>query len=82
MFLYLEVKMKKILILSSLFTSFIFTAVATHATEPTNKTSKIVQVKTETVDKLSAQNKKIVTDFYEGVFLKHKVKEYADRYIG
>jgi len=74
--------MKKILILSSLFTSFIFTAVATHATEPTNKTSKIVQAKTETVDKLSAQNKKIVTDFYEGVFLKHKVKEYADRYIG
>lgn len=28
------------------------------------------------------QNKKIVTDFYEGVFLKHQVKEYADRYIG
>lgn len=27
-------------------------------------------------------NKKIVTDFYEGVFLKHQVKEYADRYIG
>lgn len=27
-------------------------------------------------------NKKIVTDFYEGVFLKHKVKEYSDRYIG
>ena len=23
-----------------------------------------------------------MTDFYEGVFLKHKVKEYADRYIG
>lgn len=27
-------------------------------------------------------NRKIVTDFYEGVFLKHQVKEYADRYIG
>lgn len=28
------------------------------------------------------QNKMIVTDFYEGVFLKHQVKAYADRYIG
>lgn len=31
---------------------------------------------------LAAQNKKIVTDFYEGVFLKHQVQEYSDRYIG
>ncbi len=50
--------MKKILILSSLFTSFIFTAVTTHAAEPTNKTNKIVQTKTESIDKISAQNKK------------------------
>ena len=28
------------------------------------------------------QNKKIVVDFYEGVFQKHQVTEYADRYIG
>ena len=28
------------------------------------------------------QNKKIVADFYEGVFLKHQVQSYADRYIG
>ncbi|RZG81775.1 polyketide cyclase [Acinetobacter venetianus] len=28
------------------------------------------------------QNKKIVIDFYEGVFLKHQVKTYADQYIG
>ncbi len=54
----------------------------THAAEPTNKTNKIVQTKTESIDKISAQNKKIVVDFYEGVFLKHQVKEYADRYIG
>ncbi|WP_445116628.1 nuclear transport factor 2 family protein [Acinetobacter sp. WZC-1] len=27
------------------------------------------------------QNKAIVIDFYEGIFLKHKVQEYADRYI-
>ncbi|PTV56174.1 nuclear transport factor 2 family protein [Acinetobacter seifertii] len=74
--------MKRTLILSSLFTSFIFTSVATQAAEPTNKTSKIIQTKTEAADKISAQNKKIVTNFYEGVFLKHQVKEYADRYIG
>ena len=30
----------------------------------------------------AAQNKKIVVDFYEGVFQKHQVKAYADRYIG
>lgn len=28
------------------------------------------------------QNKKIVIDFYEGVFQKHLVKAYADRFIG
>lgn len=27
-------------------------------------------------------NKKIVLDFYTGVFQKHQVKEYSDRYIG
>ncbi|WP_368571216.1 nuclear transport factor 2 family protein [Acinetobacter haemolyticus] len=36
---------------------------------------------TNTVN-LSEQNKKIVVDFYEGVFLKHQVKAYADHYIG
>ncbi|NNP72925.1 polyketide cyclase [Acinetobacter defluvii] len=35
-----------------------------------------------TAQNLAAQNKKIVTDFYEGVFLKHQVQEYSDRYIG
>ena len=74
--------MKKILILSSLFTSLIFTTITAHATEPSIKTSKLTSAKSEAIDKVSAQNKRIVTDFYEGVFLKHKVKEYADRYIG
>lgn len=27
-------------------------------------------------------NKKIVTQFYEGVFIRHQVKLYSDRYIG
>lgn len=27
-------------------------------------------------------NKKIVTDFYNGVFIKHQVQAYADQYIG
>jgi len=44
-------------------------------------------VTNNTINAISAtqqaeQNKKIVTDFYEGVFQKHQVKEYADRYIG
>ena len=33
-------------------------------------------------NQLAEQNKKIVVDFYEGVFQKHQVKAYADRYIG
>ncbi|MBJ9704655.1 ester cyclase [Acinetobacter calcoaceticus] len=74
--------MKKILILSSLFTSLIFITITTHATEPHVKTSKLTSTKSEAIDKVSVQNKKIVIDFYEGVFLKHKVKEYADHYIG
>lgn len=74
--------MKKILILSSLFTSLIFITITTHATEPHVKTSKLTSTKSEAIDKVNVQNKKIVIDFYEGVFLQHKVKEYADRYIG
>lgn len=31
---------------------------------------------------IAEKNKKIVTDFYEGVFIKHQVQEYSDRYIG
>ncbi|TCM68151.1 putative SnoaL-like aldol condensation-catalyzing enzyme [Acinetobacter calcoaceticus] len=30
---------------------------------------------------LSEQNKKIVVDFYQGVFLKHQVSEFADLYL-
>lgn len=50
-----------------------------------NKPAAAVTAKT--LNALSAsqqaeQNKKIVVDFYEGVFLKHQVKAYADRYIG
>lgn len=31
---------------------------------------------------IAEKNKKIVTDFYEGVFLQHQVKAFADLYIG
>lgn len=31
---------------------------------------------------LAQNNKQIVIDFYEGVFLKHQVKTFADRHIG
>ena len=31
---------------------------------------------------LATKNKKIVTDFYNGVFTKHQVKAYSDQYIG
>ena len=47
------------------------------ATAVTTKTSDAISA-----TQLAKQNKEIVTDFYEGVFLKHRVKDYADRYIG
>ena len=31
---------------------------------------------------LTEQNKKLVVDFYEGVFSKHQVQTYSDRYMG
>ncbi|MCU4392614.1 ester cyclase [Acinetobacter courvalinii] len=45
-------------------------------------TSSHVSVPAKHTKSVAEQNKKIVTDFYEGVFLKHQVKQYADRYIG
>ncbi len=43
----------------------------------TNNSTKVVAA-----NQLAQQNKALVTDFYEGVFQKHQVKTYADRYIG
>lgn len=58
---------------------FILTACqAPQQTESTD-TSKISNAKQA---ERAAENKKIVIDFYEGVFLKHQVQEYSDRYIG
>jgi len=58
---------------------FILTACqAPQQTESTD-TSNISNAKQT---QLAAENKKIVIDFYEGVFLKHQVQEYSDRYIG
>lgn len=47
------------------------------ATAVTNNTLNAISA-----TQLAEQNKKIVTDFYEGVFIKHQVKDYANRYIG
>lgn len=52
-----------------------------------NPNQVAVAVTNNTLNAISAtqqaeQNKKIVIDFYEGVFIKHQVKDYADRYIG
>lgn len=52
-----------------------------------NPNQTVATVTNNTLNAISAnqqatQNKKIVVDFYEGVFQKHQVKAYADRYIG
>lgn len=72
--------MKKTLV-PLLFISLILTACSQNPTQPktgtmTNSLNTLSKVQ------LAEQNKKIVTEFYEGVFLKHQVKAYADQYIG
>lgn len=66
--------MKKILI-SLFILPFALNAYASPSTMKT-EANIVKQYNTE------AQNKKIVIDFYEGVFSKHQVKAYSDRYIG
>lgn len=56
---------------------------ATYAQDPTSTSAHLSN--TATVDQNNAQlakNKALVQDFYQGVFIKHQVKTYADRYIG
>ncbi|MDO3666449.1 nuclear transport factor 2 family protein [Acinetobacter higginsii] len=71
-------KMKKLLLLSHFFVALnlvTYSSLVLAADSPAPTLSK-------QIPSLAEQNKKIVTDFYEGVFLKHQVKQYADRYIG
>lgn len=73
--------MKKIVLSSTLLLPLIMTACSQ------NPPQVAAAVNQQTLNAISAtqqaeNNKKIVTDFYEGVFLKHQVKAYADQYIG
>lgn len=73
--------MKKIVLSSTLLLSLIMTACSQ------NPHQVAAAVNQQTLNAISAtqqaeNNKKIVTDFYEGIFLKHQVKAYADQYIG
>lgn len=73
--------LRKVAITSSLIASFGLVACSQNqsqsATVVTNQTLKAIAG-----SQLAEQNKKIVTDFYNGVFIKHQVKEYSDLYIG
>lgn len=71
---------KTTLLLSGLLLSFTLNA----SSPESHKTAAMMN--NQSLDTIShsqqaAQNKKIVIDFYEGVFLKHQVKKYADQYI-
>lgn len=75
-------KAKKILSFGLLFSPLILLSACSQ-----NPHQVVTSVTDNTLHALSAnqqaeQNKKIVVDFYEGVFQKHQVKAYADRYIG
>jgi predicted SnoaL-like aldol condensation-catalyzing enzyme len=53
----------------------LFLIFPTYAAEQPTQTSTQHHTQTE-------KNKALVMDFYQGVFEKHQVKDYADRYIG
>lgn len=59
------------------------TQAAVTSTELSNKNqSNELQQNIGQQNLTAEQNKKIVTEFYEGVFLKHQVKAFSDQYIG
>jgi Uncharacterized protein conserved in bacteria len=72
--------MKKIIPLS--FISMAVFLTACQSTIPATPTTPNQAAESNIQTSQAAENKKIVIDFYEGVFLKHQVKTYADRYIG
>lgn len=70
-----DVTMKKTVILIS---SIILTLAPTYSfSTPSNN-----QQHHSPTTSIPEKNKKIVIDFYQGVFQKHQVKTYADKYIG
>ena len=71
--------MKKRLILATALFSLGLVACQQH--NPAN-TSASTTPGHHSASALTEQNKKIVVDFYEGVFSKHQVQTYSDRYIG
>ena len=71
--------MKKILAVPTILSILTLTACTNM---PLSHNSNQQSSSTRSNSNLAEQNKKIVIDFYEGVFLKHQVKTYADRYIG
>ncbi|WP_436899514.1 nuclear transport factor 2 family protein [Acinetobacter gyllenbergii] len=71
-------KMKKN---TSAFSFFIALNLATYSAQVLAADAS-ASISSKQIHSLAEQNKKIVVDFYEGVFLKHQVKQYADRYIG
>ncbi|CAM4350912.1 nuclear transport factor 2 family protein [Acinetobacter pragensis] len=69
--------MKKIILASALLVSILLFSACSQ-----NPISNTAASAANTAQAKAEQNKQIVIDFYEGVFLKHQVKSYADRYIG
>lgn len=75
----LNPNLKKYLLPSLMILPFLVSACSQN---PIQNSQNTTSSNVTTAQNLAAQNKKIVTDFYEGVFLKHQVQEYSDRYIG
>ena len=54
-----------------------------YAKTPVKSSEQVSSIQNTSTQETHAEtNKKIVTDFYQGVFTHHKVKEFSDRYIG
>lgn len=69
-------------IISGLTLTTLLTACTQNRVTTSTEQQAAISTPTNSSAQVAEQNKKIVTDFYEGVFLKHQVQAYADRYIG
>lgn len=73
---------RKIIVLSLILSPILFLTACAQNPNHVATTATGNTLAANSTTQQAQQNKAIVTDFYEGVFQKHQVKAYADRYIG
>lgn len=73
--------LKPQLLVSSLLLSTLLITGCSHLPLGSNKSAPTSSTHFNASEHLTEQNKNLVIDFYQGVFSKHQVTEYADRFL-